>query len=295
MVFRFGSQKHDKATKSDLAATINDTHDDAVFDDGSLDDGSFGVDSNQDDSLGDDPIQDDSLDDDALEDDENGEWLAIELHEWASETRSMLAQLLLADGVVHSWQGTTLLAHESLEEQVDALIEEVEKAETRALDPQRPQLAFEMTGWPEGLQAQLSERLGSAGVPHEFDSDGDLACHEDDEEHVELLIEDLLARAGDKELEELEGLEANDLLSAMFEATDRLRRDVRDAKGVLGAVTHGQRLAASATPFGFSATTWSALRETADQLVELIDSDHASDKEIRDLANGLRDTLQRLI
>ncbi len=237
----------------------------------------------------------DAVDDGSLEDDEEGEWLAIELHEWAAETRSMLAQLLLADGVVHSWQGTTLLAHESVEEEVDALIEEVETAEARELDPDRPQLAFEMTGWSGGLQAQLSERLGSAGVPHEFDSDGDLICHEDDEEHVELLIEDLLARTADSGLEELDGLEANNLLSAMFEATDRLRRDVYDSKGVLGAVTHGQRLVATATPFGFSATSWSSLREAADQLVDLIESEDSSDIEISDLAIRLRDTLQRLV
>lgn len=237
----------------------------------------------------------DAAEDGSLTDDEEGEWLAIELHEWASETRSMLAQLLLADGVVHSWQGTTLLAHESVETEVDALIEEVEKAEARELDPERPQLAFEMDGWSPSLQAQLSERLGSAGVPHEFDSDGDLICHEDDEEHVELLIEDLLARTADSGLEELDGLEANNLLSALFEATDRLRRDVHDSKGVLRAVTHGRRLAASATPFGFSATGWNSLRETADQLVDLIESEDASDVEISELAIRLRDTLQRLV
>ena len=239
--------------------------------------------------------QSEAVDDGSLEDDEEGEWLAIELHEWASETRSMLAQLLLADGVVHSWQGTTLLAHESVEEAVDALIEEVEKAEARELDPDRPQLAFEMTGWSGEIQARLSERLGSAGVPHEFDADGDLVCHEDDEEHVELLIEDLLARTEDSGLEELDGLEANNLLSAMFEATDRLRRDVRDAKGILGAVEHGERLAATATPFGFSAPGWRSLREAANELVDLIESEDSSDIEIRDLAVRLRDTLQRLV
>lgn len=230
-----------------------------------------------------------------FDDDEDGEWLAIELHEWALETRSMLAQLLLADGVVHSWQGTTLLAHESLEETVDALIDEAARAEARGLDPDRPQMAFEMTGWSGGLQARLSERLGSAGVPHEFDSEGDLVCHEDDEEHVELLIEDIIAREGDSGLAELDGLEANNLLSAMFEATDRLRRDVHDSKGVLGVVEHGGRLAGAATPFGFSATSWGSLRESADQLVELIESADSSDIEIRELAIRLRDTLQRLV
>ena len=79
------------------------------------------------DAVADDDLEDDEAleNDEALEDDEAGEWLAYELHEWASESRSMLAQLLSADGVSHSWQGTTLLAHETVEEQVDQLIEEV--------------------------------------------------------------------------------------------------------------------------------------------------------------------------
>lgn len=232
---------------------------------------------------------------DALADDESGEWLAYELHEWASEARSMLAQLLLADGVAHSWQGTTLLAHETAEEQVDALLEEVEQAEERELDPDEPQVAFEMQGWSGELQAQLAERLGAVGVPHAFDQDGDLVCHETDEEQVELVIEELLARAGDEGLEELDGLEANDLLSALFAATDRLRRDVRDAKGVLGTVEHGRRLAGTATPFGFSATAWTALRDAASELADLIEAEGATDEEVVDRAVRLRDTLQRLI
>ncbi len=228
-------------------------------------------------------------------DDEEGEWLAYELHEWASESRMMLAQLLLADGVSHSWQGTTLLAHESLEEQVDALLEEVQAAERQELDPDEAQVAFEMEGWSGELQALLAERLGAAGVPHEFDVEGDLVCHEADEEQVELVIEDLLARVEEDGLEQLDGLEANDLLSALFEATDRLRRDIRDPRGVLGVVEHGRRLAATATPFGFSAASWRTLREAAAELVDLMESDEAGDDEVTDRSIRLRDTLQRLI
>ena len=88
----------------------------------------------------------------------------------------MLAQLLIADQVPHSWQGTTLLAHESVEETVDALIEEVESAENTDLDPDKEQVAFEMEGWSGELQAALAERLGAAAVPHEFDADGISSC-----------------------------------------------------------------------------------------------------------------------
>ena len=231
----------------------------------------------------------------ALVDDEDGEWLAYELHDWAQESRAMLAQLLIADSVVHSWQGTTLLAHESMEEQVDSLIEEVEAVENPELDPEKPQVAFEMEGWSAELQAQLAERLGGAAVPHEFDADGDLVCHEEDEEQVELVIEDLLARAADDGLEELEGLEANELLSAMFEAADRLRRDVNDGTGVRNAIEHGRRLAGVATPFGLPATGWATIRDRCVELADMLESEDATDEDIVDLAARLRDMLQRMI
>ena len=223
------------------------------------------------------------------------DWLAYELHEWAAESRSMLAQLLVAGGVPHSWQGTTLLTHETVEEQVEALLEEVQQAEVRELDPDEAQVAFEMDGWSGDLQARLAERLGAVGVPHEFDVDGDLVCHEADEEQVELIIEELLAGTADEGLEELDGLEANDLLSALFEATDRLRKDVHDSRRVLGVLEHGRRLAGTATPFGFAATSWTALRDTASDLCDLVESDEATVVDIVDLAARLRDTLRRLI
>ena len=233
--------------------------------------------------------------DENLVDDDGGEWLAYELHEWASESRSMIAQLLIADEVVHSWQGTTLLAHESVEEAVDALLEEVEAATNPELDPDKPQVAFEMEGWSGEQQALLAERLGSVAMPHEFDADGDLVCHEDDEEQVELIIEDILTRVADEGLEQLEGLDLNDLLSALFGAADRVRKDVRDGNGVLGCVNHGRRLSRVATPFGFAAGNWVVLRESAGDLADLLESEDATDADITDLAAQLRDALQRII
>lgn len=230
-----------------------------------------------------------------LEPDEAGEWLAYELHEWALEARGMLAQLLTGEKVPHSWQGTTLLVHESQEEEVDALLEEVESVADRGLDPDEPQTAFEMHGWDGGMIEQLTERLAEAGVPHEIDDDGDLVVHETDEEQVELIIEELLALAEEAGLVHLEGLEANELLSQLFLAADRLRRDVHDSAGVLGAVEHGKRLAEVATPFGFAATTWRSLRDSAAELVDLLESEDAADDDVREHAHRLRDTLQRYV
>jgi hypothetical protein len=223
------------------------------------------------------------------------EWIEYELHEWALEPRRMLAQLLSTDTVPHSWQGTTLLVHEVHEAAVDALIEEVELATNQRIEPGEPVVAFEMEGWSSELLAQLLARLGGAGVPHEIDEDGDLIVREDDEEQVEMVIEDLIARSDDAGRDELDGLDVNSLLSDLFVACDRLRRDVSDAAGVVGAVRHGRRLTQVRTPFGFAGQSWRALRDRADELVEMLEGGEADDDEIRAHARELRDALQLLI
>ncbi|MCY4665247.1 MAG: hypothetical protein OXC00_11320, partial [Acidimicrobiaceae bacterium] len=110
-------------------------------------------------------------DEDAPGDSDAGEWLAYELHEWSLESRVMLQQLLTVDKVVHSWQGTTLMVHESLEETVDSLVDEVEETErakeatARPIGPEDALTAFELAEWPEALRAELVERLVQARVP----------------------------------------------------------------------------------------------------------------------------------
>ena len=313
---------------------------------------------------------------DADDADGGGEWLAYEFHEWSLESRVMLAQLLTADKVVHSWQGTTLMVHESLEEAVDNLVEEVEETEkakeaiSRPIGPEDDLTAFELGEWPETLRAELMERLVQARVPHMIDTGGDTDPEDDadsgegsgpdvgsvggmdpgmgmdfgqgsgdgehrndgddsieddgfeqgevcdllvraaDEERVELVIDDLLAREEEASFEELEGLEVNDLLSSLFVACDRLRRDPGDPEGTRGVTTHARRLAGVRTPFGFSAPDWRNLRNAAVELLELVEGQGIGDDgvedvrvegedpsadDLRELAHRMSDTLRMLV
>ncbi len=328
-----------------------------------------------------------------------GEWLAYELHAWALESRVMLQQLLTVDKVVHSWQGTTLMVHESLEEKVDSLVDEVEEAEkaqeatARPIGPEDPLTAFELAEWPEALRAELLERLEQARVPYILDTEGDTAgdevfegeaggrvsglgdvgvgdaatgdaatgdvfegdvsgrvsglgdvgvgdaatgdagvggtdegdagvgkaignevafggdsaddaesgevfdllVREADEERVELLIDDLLAREEEADFEELDGLEVNDLLSDLFVACDRLRRDPGDLDGMRGVVTNARRIAGVRTPFGFSATNWRTLRHSVGELLDLVESDDTDTDDLREFAHRMSDTLRMLV
>ena len=291
---------------------------------------------------------------------DGGEWLAYELHEWSLESRVMLQQLLTVDQVVHSWQGTTLMVHESLEAQVDSLVDEVEETEkakeaiSRPIGPEDSLTAFELSEWPEALRAELMERLTQASVPYILDTEGDvgegdvaegaaaegavaegaaaegavdddavgegdavegavgdgadaddqdtelaevcdLLVREADEERVELVIDDLLAREEEAQFVELDGLEVNDLLSGLFVACDRLRRDPRDPDGVQGVVTNARRIAVVRTPFGFSAPDWRGLRNTAGELLDLVQGPETDKDDLRERAHRMSDTLRMLI
>ncbi len=229
---------------------------------------------------------------------EEGQWLEYELHPWALESRVMLRQLLVADEVVHSWQGATLLVHHTLEDQVDTLISEVEDAQVQRIEPDDDLTAFEIGEWPPDLRQELMTRLTQSGVPHLLDEEDDacdLLVREADEEQVELVIDDILARQEEADLVELDGLEVNEQLSDLFVACDRLRRNPRDAGGVLDALSSARRVTRVRTPFGFSSQNWRALREAAGTLAALLESDDTDDDELRDLAQRLRDVLQTLI
>ena len=266
--------------------------------------------------------------------DEAGEWLAYELHEWSLESRVMLQQLLVVDKVVHSWQGTTLMVHESLEETVDTLVDEVEETEkakeatTRPIGPEDSLTAFELAEWPEALRAELLELLVQASVPHVLDTEGDAAgdgstegesdegapdegevpeggvagdevcdllVREADEERVELLIDDLLAREEEAQFEELDGLEVNDLLSTLFVACDRLRRDPGDIDGMRSLVMNARRIAGVRTPFGFSASNWRNLRNAVGELLDLAEGEETDREALRELAPRMSDTLRPLV
>ena len=252
-------------------------------------------------------------------DGEAGEWLAYELHEWSLESRVMLQQLLVVDKVVHSWQGTTLMVHESLEETVDSLVDEVEETErakeatTRPIGPDDSLTAFELAEWPEALRAELVELLVQARVPHVLDTEGDpaegeaaeddaaegevcdLLVREADEERVELLIDDLLAREEEAQFEELDGLEVNDLLSSLFVACDRLRRDPGDLDGIRGVATGARRIAGVRTPFGFSAPNWRNLRHAVGELLELVEREETDSEDLREMAHRMSDSLRALV
>jgi hypothetical protein len=232
------------------------------------------------------------------------EQIAYEFHDWSFESRRMLDQLLTGHSIPHAWQGATMIVRVADEDAVDELVDEVEVAALPTLDPEVEHTVYEMEGWTAEKQTMLSNRLGSAGIAHEFDVNGDLVVHAEDEERVDEVLDDIEARwsanggaddALDEELVDLDGLDVNELLSTLFDAADRLRRNARDSQGVLRFLDNAPTLERMRTPFGFDRPAWEAVLSATRTLHERLDSDESEDDEVCQDAQTLRDLLFGLI
>jgi hypothetical protein len=223
----------------------------------------------------------------------------------------MLDQLLTGKGIEHAWQGATMIVRAADESDVDDLVEEVEHATLPTLDPELEQVVYEMAGWTAEQQTLLSERLGAQGIPHEFDASGDLVAHAEDEDRIEALLDDLeraplVASTGhddtdgdddgdDEEPIDLDGLDVNEVLSALFSATDRLRKNARDSNGVLKFLDNAPTVARMGMPFGFERPVWDGLVDQVAEIESLLDDNDSDDAVIEERAKHLRDALHALI
>ena len=241
--------------------------------------------------------------------------IAYEFHDWSYESRRMLDQLLTGRGIAHSWQGASMIVRADDEEAVDRLVEEVEVATLPTLDADLEHTVYEMAGWTAEQQTQLSNRLGTTGIPHEFDANGDLVVHAEDEAAVDDLLDDIESQVDPLDPEhaeddagaedddgnggsgrvDLDGLDVNELLSTVFAAADRLRRNARDPQGVLGLLDNAPTLERLRTPFGFDRPAWQNIVESTRALQVLLEEDTSDDDDVRTQAQDLRDLLFTLI
>lgn len=226
--------------------------------------------------------------------------LAYELHDWSFESRRMLDQLLTGQGVAHAWQGATMIVRAADEAAVDALVEEVEHATLPTLDSEREHTVYEMADWTAEQQTRLSSMLGLDGIPHEFDMNGDLVVHAEDEEAVDRVLdrlEDAITR-GDDDGDALhidDDLQVNDILSNAFAAADRLKNNTRDHEAVLSFIDASELIDKMAVPYGFERADWHDVRATVLSLTDALEADDPDEEVIAERARAVRTHLVRII
>lgn len=223
--------------------------------------------------------------------------VAYELHEWAVESRTMLDQLLAGEGIPHAWEGTDLVVPAFLEERVDELVDQVDVATLPTLDPDADRLVYELYEWDDDVIRRLTDSLTEAEIAHEYDEEGSLVVLADDEARVEAVLEAIEfpdALAVD-EGEGPSGLEAQDALSGLFVAADRLHHHARDHEGVLGLVAATSAVERLPIPFGFTPQVWEDITARATALRDAVERDSLDDEAIEEEAARLRAVLRDLV
>ncbi len=212
----------------------------------------------------------------------------------------MLEQLASGAGVAHVWEGATMVVAAADEDRVDELVEQVEMTDEVALDPLAEKTVYEVSDWSMDQLSVLLAALGEAGIPHEFDIEGDLAVLADDEERVESLLDTLEFAAPESAIDAGEGdpddgIETAEILSDLFVACDRLQNDATDHAGVLGGVDAVNRLEGRPLPFGFGPALWKDIVAQAVALRSDIEDDSVPDLDLMDHARDLRTLLRQYV
>lgn len=234
---------------------------------------------------------------------------AYDLAAWAGESRVMVEQLLEGEGVPHAWQGSTLLVPSAFETRVDPLIDHVELTTLPTLDPDAELVAYDLSDWSDEMQTHLVGILHADGIPYEFDVEGDLVVEAERQQRVEELIDEVEFPDalpldgedgdedgdgdGDGELADAAGVDAQQVLSDLFVASDRLYKSARDHEGVLGLVDAADQAESIGLPYGFDPAVWKDIVTQATGLRaafegEVDQPDEVIEQQARDLRAALR-------
>jgi hypothetical protein len=217
--------------------------------------------------------------------------LSYELDGWPVEARELLDRLLTGAEIPHAWQGATVSVPAEHEQAVDELIDEVDLNSDSVLDPEAERFVYEVAEWSPEDRADLADALLEEGVRHEFDEMGDLMIEAIDEDRVDAIIADL----SDDEEDDEPGPEANDVLSALFLAADKLRRSPRDARAAGTALESVDEVIRMSPPYGFDRRTWAQIGLRAGALRVQLDTELTDDDGVTTAAEELRELLHPLV
>ncbi len=199
----------------------------------------------------------------------DGDQIAYELDGWGNQLKVTLEGMLDQAGIRRVWEAGALVVDAADEALVDDLIATVEGGDVPAPDEDVARIALEIEGLDVDGFAEIDARLIAAAVAHAWDDEGALIIAETDEEEVLAIIDVVLEGVEEGD----DGLAAQQALSALFVAVDRLVKDPADAKLARTYVDAAGRMDALEVPYGFAAVEWRSLVADAEALAALVGPD----------------------
>ncbi len=243
---------------------------------------------------------DDEDDDPSTGDDDDGRdgtgQVEFELGDWGARERQLLDGELASARVRRAWQAGTLVVASSDAEVVDDLIDYIEERIALDLSPDVEPVVYEVKDWPAGLEDRFLELLIEHRIPH-LRGYQEVTVGVDDEERVDELVEQVTAAWEDEQPteDELDGPDAQEVLSELFVSSDRLLHDPSDRAATVRFDDASESALAMGLPFGFDAAAWAEITDLVDALREKLGEAETTDDEIVEAATTLRSHLRPLV
>jgi hypothetical protein len=198
-----------------------------------------------------------------------GDQIAYELDGWGNQLRVTLSGMLDLHGIAHVWEVGALVVAAPHEEQVDELIAALEGSEGEELDPDVPQVAFEIQDVSADELVALDAELIAAHIPHAWQETGELLVPVESEEDVAGIIDAVLNPP--EEDATGDGLATHEALDALYVAVDKLGKDPSDQKLVARYTAAAEGLEGLSVPYGMTGNEWDALLEQVAELRSVLD------------------------
>lgn len=195
-----------------------------------------------------------------------GDQVGYELEGWGNQLKESLDGMLVKAGIGRVWEAGALVVAAVDEERVDDLIATIEGDDLPELADDTPRVALEIEGLDAEGHVELDARLLASSVPHAWDDEGDLIVAEADEEQVLAIIEQVL----DGPADEADGLAAQNALSALYVAVDRLAKNPHDRKLATAYVRAADGVDDLPVPYGFATEDWDDLVAEVEQLATAV-------------------------
>jgi hypothetical protein len=230
------------------------------------------------------------------------EQVAYDFDELEPIQRLHIDEVFWANGIAHAWEAASLIVRAEDETRADDLIDEADR--DAFLTSEVEQVSYELDDWTDAQRDQLASALAQSTIEHAWDENGDLVVLEHDEERVDVLIDAIeegrgLADVsdGDDDIDAgmVDGVGAQDVLSELFVAADRLMHDPLDHEGVLSLVDATRMADALPLPYGFAPAVWDDLLRQVRGLKQLLERNDVDDDEVMERATELRTMLRQWV
>lgn len=218
--------------------------------------------------------------------------IVIELDDWSDIERGALSDRLREEGIPHWWVDAELHVAEADQAAVEDLLGTVDE-DIEELDPEREQVAYDMSEWDDARLAALMRGLEAEGIPVGWDG-VELYVYVEDEEAADAIVEKVShpfeLPAVDAEDEEAE--DGGELLGEVFVVADRLQHDARDRKARKSLLRLAPRVETATVPYGLPEKDWGHLQDRVTALAGLLDESPPEEDAVLEAARDLRVSLR---